>query len=232
MNRNPALDLAARDAAAMVRVASPEDWPNGFVVRNESLPANMLAVAIGAGRGMGEAFRYRGGVAVVLVDVPRLVIDRNNPGAADRAAVEAAACHEAAHAILAPDAPGDHVGGLLEAAGTTVAQYDAADIARHHGPAWAATYWLLVDRGAAFRRWGEILRERVRGELARFGYPPDDVARVTRGADPGVALRRLFRPGGPAATLVATVLPDEHTRVAAIVAAGVARAPQPTGAGA
>lgn len=233
MNRNPALDRAALDAAALVAVVSPEDWPNGFMVRNEPLPNNIMALAIGGGRGLGEAFGYSDGRAVVLVDVERLVVNRHAPTEADRAAVEAAACHEAAHAILAPDATAEHVFGLLEAAGKTVAGYDPGKMAHQHGPSWAATYWLLVDRGAAFRpSRGSIIQDVVRRDLARFGYPAEAVARVTRGADPGVALRALFRPDGPAATLVATMLPDESTRAVAIVAPGIARAPQTAEAGA
>lgn len=223
-------DLLLADAAALVRVASPEDWPGGFVVINERLPPSFSACSVGDGEGLAAMFGHRGGRHAVLVDVNRYLLGPANPTLWERAVVEAVVCHEAAHAVTSVAATPKQAAELLEAAGDAVPAYAPERVADMHGPTWAAAYWLLADRGAQFRgQWGDHLRRYVRTDLARYGFPPDDVARVTRGADPGVALRRLLTRGGPAETLLATVLPDTKTRAAAIVANGIARAPQPTG---
>jgi hypothetical protein len=233
MNRPPRtpIERALVDAAALVRVASPEDWPAGFVIVNEWLPPNLAAAAIGGGEGLAGVFGWRGGVRAVVIHAARFVANHDCPTDAELANVERAACHEAAHAVLAPDATPDVVRGLLDDAGGAVAGYNPARVADMHGPRWAAAYWLFVMRGAAFRpgRRGDMLRQLCRVDLARYGFDAADVERVTRGADPAVPLRRLLAAGGPAAALLDMTLPDTDTRVAAIVAAGIAREPQPTG---
>jgi hypothetical protein len=229
MRHHPAVERALADAAALVRVASPEDWPHGFVVTPDRLPG-MRGLAIGAGQGLAAAYGLRAGVATVLVDPWRAFATPAAPTRAELAALESLVCHEAAHALVGTDTSGERVAELLTAAPADVAGYTAETVARHHGPTWAAAYWLLVDRGAAFRRdRGELVRNDARRTLARYGFPPDDVHRVTRGADLGKPLRRLLAADGPAAAIVALALPDERTRAGAIVAAGIVREPQPTG---
>jgi hypothetical protein len=79
---------------------------------------------------------------------------------------------------------------------------------------------------------GEFLRELAQADLERYGFPPGDVERVTRGADLATPVRRLLAAGGPATAVLNLALPDTETRAAAIVAAGIVRAAQPTGVGA
>jgi hypothetical protein len=190
----------------------------------------MWGLAIGAGEGLAAAYGLRGGVATVLVDPTRVFTTAGGPTHAELANLERLVCHEAAHAVLGTDCTAELAGELRHNAGGQVAGYSAATVARHHGPAWAAAYWLLVDRGAAFRPvYRELLRQYARHDLARYGFPPDDVHRVTRGTDPGKPLRRLLAADGPAAAVVAMALPDEETRAAAIVTAGIVREPEPTG---
>jgi hypothetical protein len=229
MRHHPAVERALADAAALVRVASPEDWPNGFVVTAERLPG-MRGLAIGAGQGLAAACGLRGGVATVLVDPARVFATPAAPTRVELADLDALVCHEAAHALVGTDASGERVAELLTAAPADVAGYTATTVAEHHNPAWAAAFWLLVDRGAAFRRdRGQLVREYARHNLAAYGFPPDDVHRVTRGADLAVALRRLLARNTPAAAVMDLALPDIETRAAAIVAAGIVREPQPTG---
>jgi hypothetical protein len=219
------------DAACLVKVATPEDWPSGFVVADRWLPGNVSAVAVGAGVGLGGALGYRGGMAAVCVNVARYVNNADAPTVVEVCNLERCVCHEAAHALVAPDATPEVVAGLLEDAGAAVAGYDANEVARQHGPRWAAAYWLAVSRGAAFRPGvrGQFLRELAQADLERYGFPPGDVERVTRGADLATPVRRLLAPGGPATALLNLALPDTETRAAAIVAAGIVRAAQPTG---
>jgi len=219
------------DAAALVRVATPEDWPAGFVVADRWLPGNVTALAVGAGVGLGKALGYRGGMAAVCVNVGRYVTSAAAPTVVEACNLERAVCHEAAHALVSPDAAPDVVAGVLEAAGESVAGYDATEVAIQHGPRWAAAYWLVVSRGAAFRSGvrGEFLRELAQADLERYGFPPGVMERVTRGADLGTPLRRLLAAGGAAAAVLDVALPDIETRAAAIVAAGIVRGPQPTG---
>ena len=227
----PAIERALADAAALVRVSSPMDWPDGFVVEAERL-RGMRGVSVGGGRGLAAAYGRRGGVAMVLIDVWQCFADVATPTGWELARLEALVCHEAAHALLSPDASPDHIEKLLDGAGDAVPAYTPETVARHHGPTWAAALWLLADRGAGFRRrWGHWLRAAAGQHLTRYGFPPDGVARATRGADLATPLRRLLAAGGPAETVLAGQLPDEQTRAAAIVAAGIVREPQPTGVG-
>lgn len=229
MRHPPAVERALADAAALVRVASPEDWPHGFRVTAERL-AGIRGLAIGAGQGLAAACGHRGGVATVLVDPWRVFANPDAPTRVELAALEALACHEAAHALVGTDTTPERAAELLNGAAGQVAGYTATTVAEHHHPAWAAAFWLLADRGAAFRRdRGEMVREYARHNLAQYGFPPDDVHQATRGTDVGQSLRRLLAAGGPAAAVMALALPDERTRAAAIVAAGIVREPQPTG---
>jgi hypothetical protein len=230
MSPRTAIERAVLDAAALVAVCSPLDWPGGFVVADERLPPCMAGAAIGGGMGLAAALGHRGGKRAVLLDTRRFFATAT-PTPNELAGFESAACHEAAHALTAADATPERAADLLEAAGTDVPAYDAARVAAMHNPRWAAAYWLLVDRGAPFRRThGAMLRRAAGTDLARYGFTVDDVNRATRGADLATPLRRLLAAGGPADTLLCSVLPNANTRMAAIVAAGIVREPQPTGA--
>lgn len=233
MNHPPRtpVERAMADAAALVRVASPEDWPGGFVIVDERLPTGIGGVAVGGGLGVAGALGLRDGVRAVLVNARHYLATPDAPADADLANLERAACHEAAHALTTPDISPAVAGRLLERVEPLVGGYAAITVARQHDPRWAAAYSLLVARGAAFRpaRRGALLREYAARDLARYGYAAVEVERVTRGANPAVPLRRLLERGGPAAALLANVLPNDDTRAAAVVAAGIVRGTQPTG---
>jgi hypothetical protein len=222
--RNASVDRLVLNAAALVRVASPGDWPGGFVVVPERLPAGIHGLACGTGAEVAELYRLRPGVRAVLVDVWKLATDPADATPAEVVRVERLALHEAAHAMVAtpkgynPDA----VDGALVAAGDTVLAYPAEKVAAQHGPRWAMAFWLLGHRAAAYRaHTGEQLRRTVRYELQVYGYPPADLEQLARGVDGDTPLAARLAKGGAWDALLCSRLPDEQTRAVAIVAAGV-----------
>ena len=127
----------AADAAALVRMASPADWPGGFAVIPERLPPRVLGLTCGAGAGVATFYRLRPGKRAVLVDVWKFVSDLDAPTLAEVARFECTALHEAAHALIEPEATPATVETLVGTAMGKVVEYPAAKIARHHSPRWA-----------------------------------------------------------------------------------------------
>lgn len=206
-----------------MRAVSPNDWPHGFEVVADRLPRRVRGLSVGGGEQLAELYRCRPGAAAVLVDVGQVVADPNAPSVLELATLDAIVCHEAAHAVTTTTtATTEAVGKLLDATGEAVGGYDAARVARQHCPRWAAAFWLLVERACQYRRQrAATMREVVRGQLSVYGYEPAEVERVTRGADTTPAMRLLFAADGPAAALLACVLPSIETRAVAISAAGI-----------
>lgn len=227
MNAPPSLrqsvDQLVRDAAALVRVASPNDWPGGFVVVNDTLPAGIVALACGAGRGMAEHYRLRPGVHAVVVDVAKRVADLATPLPHERLWLERTALHEAAHTLTTHEATADRVEQLMTTAGDDVPAYAADTIARHHCPRWAMAFWLLVNRAAQYRREGKRLVDHAVIELGMYGYGRGDLERIAAGVDPDAALGERLADGGVWGTLLCDQLPSIEQRANAIVAAGVSR---------
>ena len=223
--RNANVERVALDAAALVRAASPGDWPGGFVVVPDRLPTGIIALAFGAGAGLAELYRLRPGTRAVLIDVWKLSTDdMDAPSVAEVAAIECVALHEAAHCLTTPeDAGGEHVGKLLHTAGDDVLAYPPERIARGHEPRWAMAFWLLVNRAAEYRRHGRAMVEHVAGELALYGYPRPDLERLAVGVQPDDPLADRLAVGGVWDTLLCDQLPSIEQRANAIVAAGVSR---------
>lgn len=222
--KNANVERLALNAAALVRAASPGDWPGGFVVVPERLPPRIHGLACGTGAEVAELYRLRPGVRAVLLDVWKLAADPTDPSPAEVARVERLALHEAAHALVAqPKAHNtDAVDGALVAAGDTVLAYPAEKVAAQHGPRWAMAFWLLGHRAAAYRpRTGEQLRRTVALELEVYGYPPADLEQLARGVEVDTPLAARLAKGGAWDALLCSRLPDEQTRAVAIVAAGV-----------
>lgn len=220
--RNQNVERITLDAAALVRAASPEDWPGGFAVVAEHLPRGIIALACGSGRGVAELYRLRPGVRAVLVDVSKVAKDVAAPTAAETAAIECTTLHEAAHCLTTPeDAGAEDVGRLLHTAGDDVLAYPPERIARGHDPRWAMAFWLLVNRAAEYRRTGRAMVEHVAGELALYGYPRPDLERLAVGVEPDEPLAGRLAVGGVWDTLLCDQLPSIEQRANAIVAAGV-----------
>lgn len=200
----------ALDAAALVRAASPNDWPGGFVVIPDRLPGRVLAVAVGTGRGVGELYGVRGGRPVVVVDVEKLATRAQTPAVA----VESSTLHEAAHTLTATaDATVDEADELVAGVGGNVETISPQRVARQHCPRWAAALWLLTERAAAYRpRTGDAIRERVAEDLARYGYQPADLERLAAGVTADEPLAERLAVGGAWQSLLVARLPDETTR--------------------
>lgn len=225
-------DRLAANAAALVRVAAPNDWPGGFAVVADRLPGRTVGVAVGAGRGVATLYRLRPGVHAVVVDPWKVCRDVATPTAAEVVALEATALHEAAHALTNPDTTPEHAGTLLDDMAEVVPTYTPAKVAEHHGPRWAAALWVLAERALAVRpRSRAELMARVAVDVARYGYTPATLATLVAGVEPGAGLRDMLEPGGPADTLLCARLPDESTRAETIVAAGVVKAGTEVGNG-
>lgn len=216
-------DQLAKDAAALVRVASPNDWPGGFAVINDTLPTGIVALACGAGRGMAETYRLRPGVRAVLVDVSKRVANPAMPQPHERLWLERTALHEAAHTLTTHETTADHVDKLLATAGDDVPAYPAATVARQHCPRWAMAFWLLVNRAAGYRRNGVQLVHHAGMELGMYGYARGDLERLSAGVAPDAALGERLQAGGVWDTLLCSQLPSIEQRANAIVAAGVSR---------
>lgn len=216
--------VLAADCGAMVRVASPEDWPGGFVVIPERLPGTMRGCAIGAGAGLAELYRCRPGTHAVLLDVARCVADLEAPRLAELAVVEAIALHEAAHSLTSPDTTAERVAELLANARVDVPAYSPERVARQHAPTWAMALWLLTSRVLAYRPGRrDTLRHLVVADVQRYGYPADELERLAAGVAVDVPLRGQLVAGGAWDTLVSMRLPTEEQRATAIVAAGISR---------
>lgn len=217
------------DAAALVRAASPRDWPGGFRVIPERLPRGIVALACGAGAGVAALYRFRPGVCGVLVDPGKLVADLAAPTLAETTAFESVTLHEAAHTLVAVDAAPDTVDTLLSTAGPDVAAYAPEQVARQHNPRWAMAWWILTDRAARYRRTGAIMRDHAAASLGLYGFARADLEQMARGVEPDEPLRARLAAGGLWDTLLSARLPDEHTRAGAIVAAGLARGAETEG---
>jgi len=212
------------DAAALVRVASPNDWPGGFVVVADRLPPRIAALACGDGRGLAELYGCREGAACVVVDVWKRAANPEAPTLAEVASLEALSCHEAAHTLTTGTATAEAVDKLLSTADRDVAAYSPETVARQHGPRWAMAFWLLVNRAAAYRpRSGAVMVEGVAIELGHYGYPRHELVRLAGGVSADEPLRERLAVGGDWDALLSARLPDESTRAAAIVAAGISK---------
>lgn len=219
--KNNVARLAA-DAAALVRIASPADWPGGFAVVADRLPGRTCGVAVGAGRGLATLYKLRPGVHAVVVDPWKFCRDPDTPTTAEVVILEATTLHEAAHALTSGETTPESVDELLSGAGDAIPAYSPAKIARHHNPRWAAALWILAGRASGFRpRLRAALLAYVAADVARYGYAADELARVVVGVEADAPLRAKLAVGGAWDTLLCARLPDEQTRANAIVAAGV-----------
>lgn len=214
----------AADCAALLRVASPEDWPGGFVVIPERLPGTMRGCAIGAGAGLAELYGYRPGHHAVLLDVGRCVADLEAPRPVELAVVEAIALHEAAHALTSADTTPDKIAELLANARVDVPAYSPERVAQQHAPTWAMALWLLMERALNYRPTRrDAVRSLVVADVQRYGYPADELERLAAGVAVDVPLRGQLVAGGAWDTLVSMRLPNQEQRANAIVAAGISR---------
>jgi hypothetical protein len=224
VNAPASVQRLANNAAALVRAAAPGEWPRGFVVVPDRLPPRINGLACGDGAAVAQVYRLRPGVCAVLVDVWKLAADLEAPTPIEWARVERAALHEAAHTLVASPTryAVEAVDAALMDAGTTVMEYPAHTVAAQHCPRWAMAFWLLAHRAAEYRpRWGDMLCRHVRLELQAYGYPAADLERLAAGVAPDAPLAAQLVSGGLWDTLLAARLPDDETRAAAIVAAGV-----------
>ena len=223
MNAPASVDGLTNDAAALVKVAAPHDWPGGFVVVADRLPPRIRGLSVGCGDHLAATYGCRPGVRGVLVDVAQIVAVPHAPTRVELATLDAIVCHEAAHALtMDPKGTPEAVEALLDATGTAVGGYDAGQVARQHCPRWAAAFWLLAERAGRFRgHRAATMLAIVAEQLAVYGYAAGDVERVTRGADAERPVREVLAAGSPAAALLASMLPNVETRAAAIVAAGI-----------
>lgn len=216
------VERLAADAAALVRVASPHDWLEGFVVVADRLPGRVVALAIGAGGGLASLYDTRGGGRGVVVDAWKL-----SRGHADTTrlsvAVEASTLHEAAHVLTATaDATPERAAELLEGAGEAVEAISPEHVARQHCPRWAASLWVLATRATQYRpRTAVEILARVARDLAHYGYARADLDRVCAGITHDEPLAPRMTAGGLWESLLVARLPDESARAAAIVASGV-----------
>lgn len=221
MNAPATFDAVTRDAARLVVVAAPGDWPGGFVVIHERLPARVQGLAVGDGLQLARLYGQRHGPAAVLVDAGKCLAG-NVPTENELAALDAVVLHEAAHVLTASPTPPDTVEAALDNAPETVPAYDAGKIARQHCPRWAAAFWILTTRAADYRpRRGDCIRNAVARQLAAYGFEAARVAAAAAGVNNATSLRELLAPDGAAAVVLAAVLPDHDTRAVAIGGAGI-----------
>jgi hypothetical protein len=171
---------------------------------------------------MAAVYGLRGNVRAVLVDVWKLVRDCSAPTVVETARVDCAAIHEAAHAITTAEVSPETVSGLLDTAGHDVPRYTPDRVARQHHARWAVAMWLLATRAAVYRpQTGAAMVELAAHELAVYGFPRADLEAVATGVPADEPLAARLQAGGAWDALLGVRLPDEETRAAAIVAAGV-----------
>ena len=87
------------DAAALVSVVAYRDFPNGFVVVVDRLPAGTVAVSTGSGVELARLYGHGNGRAAVVVDAAKV----ETWGAPQ---LDALILHESSHAIVDADRPG------------------------------------------------------------------------------------------------------------------------------
>jgi hypothetical protein len=198
------------DAAALVSVVAYRDFPNGFVVAVDRLPAGTVAVSAGAGFELARLYGHRHGAACVVVDTRKV-----ETWSAPR--IDALILHESSHAIVDVDRPGvDTALDTLPTAAERVPEREA----HGHRPVWAAAVVVLCQRARGCRRMHAALRQHVAADLAVYGYAAADLERLTAGVSENAPLRELLAAGTPAAALLELRTPDIETRTAAIVASG------------
>jgi hypothetical protein len=212
MNRpNATIEKRLADAAALVSVVAHHDFPNGFSVVADRLPAGTVAVSAGGGVQLAEMYGIRHGRAAVIVD-PRRV------EAWEPYRLEALILHESAHAIVDAERPGVATAvDTLPAARERVPEREA----HGHRPAWAAALSILCRRARPYRRNHDAIARRVAWDVALYGYDAADLERLTTGVLDDAPLRALLAADGPAASLLELRTPDIETRTAAIVASGI-----------
>lgn len=223
MTPRDVVDRLARDAAHLVMVAAPGDWPGGFHVVVEHMRGALLGMSVGDGAALARTYRRREGFAV-LVDVPACVWHMDAPSDLAVAALEALVIHEAGHALVGQPATVEATDAALDNATATVLGYTCNRVAELHQPTWAAATWLLCERAARYRRrTAAAMLSAVARDVARYGYTAGDLESVTRGIGPEVSLRELLAPGGAGAALVDARLPGTTERAATVAASGIGR---------
>ncbi len=190
----------------------------------ETLPRGIVGAAIGIGAGIAAAYGLRPtGVRAVIVDVRQIVADPATPTAEELVRVECSALHEAAHSLVATaDAVPTRVEEQICTVGSVVPSYTAEEVARQHGPRWAMAYWLLAGRACAYRPARRVqLRAAVGRDVMKYGYLPADLEALAAGVPAEEQLTDKVAATGLWAPLLELRLPDEQTRAAAVVAAGL-----------
>lgn len=222
--QNANVERLARDAAALVRVASPADWPSGFVVLADRLPSGVVGLAFGTGEGLATVYGVRIASQAVLVDPWKLVGNIDTPTTFEVAEFEAVALHEAAHTLTLGAVDPQSVAARLDQLNGQRATYPAQTLASVHTPRWAMAFWLLASRGTNYRRnTGRHMLEAVARDVALYGYQRADLERLAAEVAADEPLAERLADGGAFAALLADRLPDESTRTNAIVARGVPR---------
>lgn len=224
MNLPPNVARLANDAAALVRAASPGDWPGGFVVVADRLPRGVCGLAFGSGEGLASVYRVRLAVRAVLVDPWKVAANPEAPTRAEVARFEAIALHEAAHTLTMAAVDAERVVARLNELHNAPAGYSAATLADAHPPRWAMGYWLLASRAANYRvATRALLLDAAARDVALYGYQRAALEQLASGVATDEPLAARLVAGGAWDTLLSARLPDDEQRAAAIVAAGVAQ---------
>jgi hypothetical protein len=210
--------LIARNASALCAVIAWSDAPAGVAV----LPAvdggdRAGGCCIGSGHTLARAHGYREGVIAVRVNVANIIRAALSDTAGDAVEAielatvfcESVACHEVAHAVVAPlDQPRDvaQAVALVGRVDQNQMQRKSADAeAAGHHPRWAAAYVVLQRRAMEVRPAVErSAREAfLRADLQGYGHDLDAVADALGDVAPDASLRKLLAPGSGAAIRVA-----------------------------
>jgi hypothetical protein len=198
------------DAAALVAVVAYRDFPNGFVVVVDRLPAGTVAVSTGSGVELARLYGHGNGRAAVVVDAAKVATW-------DAPRLDALILHESSHAIVDADRPG--IEAALDTLPTATQRVPERE-AHGHRPVWAAALSILCQRANGCRRSHAAIARRVAADLAVYGYDAAALERLTAGVSEDSPLRELLAAGTPAAALLELRTPDIETRTAAIVASG------------
>jgi hypothetical protein len=220
-----------KDAESLVSVAAWGDAPAGVVLLPMSDADGLVGGScLGSGETLARVHGCREGAIAVRLNVAAMVRSALADAAGDteqaselaRIICEAVACHEVAHAVVAPadeQLDGPEAIALVErAARRRRAGYSAAVEAGHHDARWAAANVVMQRRAMALRpAWERRPRETfLRRDLERYGHELDAIANALGAVAEGDRIRELLAPGSAAARRVEAACRPDAERTAII----------------